>query len=72
MKKRLLRGLMSLVMLLSLVPAMGVTASAADGTSYPIRNYKSFASYLESYTSRDLTLEMTSIIRWAMMMIISW
>ena len=57
MKKRLLSGLMSLVMLLSLVPAMGVTASAADGTSYPIRNYKSFASYLESYTSRDLTLE---------------
>ena len=57
MKKRLLSGLMSLVMLLSLVPAMGVTASAEDGTSYPIRNYKSFASYLESYTSRDLTLE---------------
>ena len=57
MKKRLLSGLMSLVMLLSLVPAMSVTASAADGTSYPIRNYKSFASYLESSDSRDLTLE---------------
>ena len=55
--KRLSAWLLTLVMLLSLVPAMGVTASAADGTSYPIRNYKSFASYLESYTSRDLTLE---------------
>ena len=54
---RLSAWLLTLVMLLSLVPAMGVTASAADGTSYPIRNYKSFASYLESSDSRDLTLE---------------
>ena len=52
--------LLSLVMLLSLLPAMGVTASAADDTSYAsgsIRNYKSFASYLESGDSRDLVLE---------------
>ena len=54
---RLSAWLLTLVMLLSLVPAMGVTASAADGRSYPIRNYKSFASYLESSNSRDLTLE---------------
>ena len=57
---RLSAWLLTLVMLLSLVPAMGVTASAADDTSYAsgsIRNYKSFASYLESGDSRDLTLE---------------
>ena len=58
--KRLSAWLLTLVMLLSLVPAMGVTASAADDTSYAsgsIRNYKSFASYLESGDSRDLVLE---------------
>ena len=58
--KRLSAWLLTLVMLLSLVPAMGVTASAADDTSYAsgsIRNYKSFASYLESGESRDLVLE---------------
>ena len=52
--------LLTLAMLLSLVPAMGVTVSAADDTSYAsgsIRNYKSFASYLESGDSRDLVLE---------------
>ena len=57
---RLSAWLLTLVMLLSLVPAMGVTASAADDTSYAsgsIRNYKSFASYLESGDSRDLVLE---------------
>ena len=51
--------LLTLAMLLSLVPAMGVTASAADDTSYTqaeIRGYKSFASYLRSYESRDLKL----------------
>lgn len=51
--------LLTLVMLLSLVPAMGVTASAADDTSYTqaeIRNYATFATYLRSYDSRDLKL----------------
>lgn len=51
--------LLTLVMLLSLVPAMGVTASAADDTSYTkaeIRNYYTFATYLRSYDSRDLKL----------------
>ena len=74
MKKRLLSGLMSLVMLLSLVPAMGVTASAADDTSYAsdsIRNYETLAAYLESGDSRDLTLENDIDYTWAMMMIIS-
>ena len=58
--KRLSAWLLTLVMLLSLVPAMGVTASAADDTSYDpgsVRNYVSFASQLESTTSRDLVLE---------------
>ena len=39
---------------------MGVTASAADDTSYApdsIRNYETLAAYLESSDSRDLTLE---------------
>ena len=52
--------LLTLAMLLTLVPTMGVTVSAAEDTSYAsgsIRNYKSFASYLESGDSRDLVLE---------------
>ena len=59
MKKRLLSGLMSLVMLLSLVPAMGVTASAADDTyGYgSIKDWSGLKSYLGSTISRDLTLE---------------
>ena len=59
MKKRRLSILLSIVMLLSLVPAMGVTASAADGRSYTqaeIRNYATFATYLRSSDSRDLKL----------------
>ena len=59
MRKRMTSLLLTLVMLLSLVPAMGVTASAADGTSYTqaeIRNYKSFESQLRSSDSRDLKL----------------
>ena len=59
MKKRITSLLLTLAMLLSLLPAMGVTASAADDTSYTqaeIRNYESFASYLRSYDSRDLKL----------------
>ena len=51
--------LLTLAMLLSLVPTMGVTASAADDRSYTqaeIRNYKSFESYLRSSDSRDLKL----------------
>ena len=59
MRKRMTSLLLTLVMLLSLVPAMGVTASAADDTSYikaEIRNYYTFATYLRSYDSRDLKL----------------
>ena len=59
MRKRMTSLLLTLVMLLSLVPAMGVTASAADDTSYKqaeIRNYATFATYLRSYDSRDLKL----------------
>ena len=60
MKKRLLSGLMSLVMLLSLVPAMSVTASAADDTFYEqvsIRRYRAFWDYLRSTDSRELVLD---------------
>ncbi|MCI7215687.1 InlB B-repeat-containing protein [Dysosmobacter sp.] len=59
MRKRITSLLLTLVMLLSLVPAMGVTASAGDDTSYTqaeIRNYYTFASYLRSSESRDLKL----------------
>ena len=59
MRKRMTSLLLTLVMLLSLVPAMGVTASAADDRSYTqaeIRNYKSFESQLRSSDSRDLKL----------------
>ena len=56
---RLSTWLLTLVMLLSLVPAMGVTASAADDTFYEqvsIRNYRAFWDYLRSPDSRELVL----------------
>ena len=59
MKRRLTSWLLTLAMLLSLVPAMSVTASAADDTSYgyaDINNWDWFKSYLSSDVSRDLTL----------------
>lgn len=59
MRKQITSLLLTLAMLLSLVPTLGVTASAADDTSYPqaeIRDYDRFASYLRSYDSRDLKL----------------
>ena len=58
--KRLSAWLLTLVMLLSLVPAMGVTASAADDTFYEqvfIRNYRAFWDYLRSPDSRELVLD---------------
>lgn len=59
MRKQITSLLLTLAMLLSLVPTLGVTASAADDTSYTqaeIRNYATFATYLRSYDSRDLKL----------------
>ena len=59
MRKRITSLLLTLAMLLSLLPAMGVTASAADDTSYTqaeIRSYATFATYLRSFDSRDLKL----------------
>lgn len=60
MRKQITSLLLTLAMLLSLVPTLGVTASAAaDDTSYvqeEIRDYNTFASYLRSYDSRDLKL----------------
>ena len=58
--KRLPAWLLTLVMLLSLVPAMGVTASAADDTFYEqvsIRRYRAFWDYLRSPDSRELVLD---------------
>ena len=60
MRKRMTSLLLTLVMLLSLVPAMGVTASAADDTFYEqvfIRNYRAFWDYLRSTDSRELVLD---------------
>ena len=60
MRKRITSLLLTLVMLLSLVPAMGVTASAADDTFYEqvfIRNYRAFWDYLRSSDSRELVLD---------------
>ncbi len=59
MRKRITSLLLTLVMLLSLVPAMGVTASAEDDTyGYGnIKDWSGFKSYLSSPASRDLTLE---------------
>lgn len=59
MRKRITSLLLTLAMLLSLVPTLGVTASAADDTSYAqaeIRDYDTFATYLRSFDSRDLKL----------------
>ena len=59
MRKRITSLLLTLIMLLSLVSAMGVTAGAADDTyGYgSIKNWDDFKSYLGSIISRDLTLE---------------
>ena len=60
MRKRITSLLLTLVMLLSLVPAMGVTASAADDTFYEqvfIRRYRAFWDYLSSTDSRELVLD---------------
>ena len=60
MRKHITGLLLTLVMLLSLVPAMGVTASAEDDTFYEqvsIRNYRAFWDYLRSTDSRELVLD---------------
>ena len=61
MRKQITSLLLTLAMLLSLVPTLGVTASAAaDDTSYAqeeVRDYDTFATYLRSFDSRDLKLE---------------
>ena len=60
MRKRMTSLLLTLVMLLSLVPAMGVTASAEDDTFYEqvsIRRYRAFWDYLRSPDSRELVLD---------------
>lgn len=59
MRKQITSLLLTLAMLLSLVPTLGVTASAADDRSYTqaeIRDYATFATYLRSFDSRDLKL----------------
>ena len=59
MRKRMTSLLLTLAMLLTLVPTMGVTVSAAEDRSYTeaeIRDYDTFATYLRSFDSRDLKL----------------
>ena len=59
MRKQITSLLLTLAMLLSLVPTLGVTASAANDRSYTqaeIRDYATFATYLRSFDSRDLKL----------------
>ena len=59
MRKQITSLLLTLAMLLSLVPTLGVTASAAEDRSYTqaeIRDYATFATYLRSFDSRDLKL----------------
>lgn len=59
MRKQITSLLLTLAMLLSLVPTLGVTASAAEDRSYTeaeIRDYDTFATYLRSFDSRDLKL----------------
>ena len=48
-RSRIVSTLLVFMMLLTMVPITGVTASAADDTSYTqaeIRNYATFATYL--------------------------
>ena len=59
MTRQFFSVLLTLAMLLTLVPTMGVTVSAAEDRSYTeaeIRNYYTFATYLRSFDSRDLKL----------------
>lgn len=55
MRKQITSLLLTLAMLLSLVPTLGVTASAADELG--ISDYESLATMLKSTTSRNLKLE---------------
>lgn len=54
-RSRIVSILLVLMMLLTMVPITGVTASAADGTA-DINDWDWFKSYLSSDVSRDLTL----------------
>ena len=60
MKKRITSLLLTLAMLLSLLPAMGVTASAAEGDAYypqgGIQTYQDFSTLLASQVTREIKL----------------
>ena len=60
MRKRITSLLLTLAMLLSLVPTLGVTASAAEGDAYypqgGIQTYQDFSTLLASQVTREIKL----------------
>lgn len=56
MRKRITSLLLTLVMLLSLVPAMGVTASAAEPTWETVTTYEKFAEAMTANGQRNVKL----------------
>lgn len=60
MRKRITSLLLTLAMLLSLVPALGVTASAADGDAYypqrGIKTYQDFSTFLAMQVTMQIKL----------------
>ena len=60
MRKQITSLLLTLVMLLSLVPTLGVTASAAEGDAYypqgGIQTYQDFSTLLASQVTREIKL----------------
>lgn len=56
MRKRITSLLLTLVMLLSLVPAMGVTASAAEPTWETVTTYEKFAEAMTANGQRNVRL----------------
>ena len=56
MKKRITSLLLTLAMLLSLLPAMGVTASAAEPTWETVTTYEKFAEAMTANGQRNVKL----------------
>ena len=60
MRKQITSLLLTLAMLLSLVPTLGVTASAAEGDAYypqgGIQTYQDFSTLLASQVTREIKL----------------
>ena len=56
MRKRITSLLLTLAMLLSLLPAMGVTASAAEPTWETVATYEKFAEAMTANGQRNVRL----------------